>query len=113
MHAPHDAVNPSGDRSLLADLEEISRARADRVLRLRGALALPAAAAEPFELLLFRGFSSSTTHPTSFDPDQPVLPAGVLLASAELLRAPLNPAAEERLAGPVGPEVFRDPQAWL
>jgi hypothetical protein len=100
------------DGSLLADLEEISRTCADRVLRLRGELALPAAEPEPYELLLFRGFSSSTTHPTSFDPDQPVLPVGVRIASAELLRAPLNPAAEERLAGPVDPELFRDPKAW-
>ena len=111
MSSPHDAIAPSV-AALLLELEEISRTRPDRVLRLRGELALSATEVEPFELLLFRGFSSSTTHPTSFDPDQPVLPAGVLIPSAELLRAPLNPAAEECLAGPVDPQVFRDPQAW-
>lgn len=56
---------------LLAGLEAISRGRADRVLRLTGSLPAGEAAREPFELLIFRGFSSSVSHPTDFDPDQP------------------------------------------
>jgi len=112
MDCSAPAADSGADAGLLADLEPLSRERPDRVLRLRGELALPEAGADPFELVLFRGFSSSTTHPTSFDPDQPVLPAGVRITSAELLRAPLNPAAEELLAGPVDPQVFLDPQAW-
>lgn len=106
----------SGDPTLLADLEAISRSRPDRVLRLRGLRTVPEGEAvepEAFELLVFRGFSSSTTHPITFDPDQPVLPGGVAISTAELLRAPLNPAAEEGLAGPLPPQAFRDPQAWL
>ncbi|MFY8149181.1 MAG: hypothetical protein ACOVNL_08190 [Prochlorococcaceae cyanobacterium] len=94
---------------LLAELEVRSRERPDRVLRLRGRLAEPQ---EPFELLIFRGFSSSVSHPTAFDPDQPALPAEARIEDAELLRGPLNPAAEEVLqAGPA--ERFLDPAAWL
>jgi hypothetical protein len=110
---------PSPDPSvltLLAGLEELSRAHPDRVLRLRGTLpadsAQQAHQAEPFELLIFRGFSSSITHPTAFDPDRPVLPEGTHIAAAELLRGPLNPAEEELLAGPVSPRVFLDPDRW-
>ena len=103
--------------ALLADLEAISRQRPDRVLRLRGRLTPAAAdttaAPEALELLIFRGFSSSTTHPTAFDPDQPVLSGGLALSGAELLRAPLNPAAEELLAGPLEPQHFLEPEAWL
>lgn len=95
-------------RLLLADLELLSRSRPDRVLRLRGQLA-----GEPYELLIFRGFSSSTTHPTGFDPDQPLLPADVKIEAAELLAGPLNPAAEQLLAGPVAPDQFLDPAEWL
>jgi hypothetical protein len=98
---------------LLAGLELISRARPDRVLRLRGELCSPVAGKEPYELLLFRGFSSSTTHPTGFDPDQPVLPEGVTLATAELLAAPLNPTAEQSLAAALPPEHYLQPAAWL
>ncbi|MFM8525462.1 MAG: hypothetical protein ACKOCM_07570 [Cyanobacteriota bacterium] len=118
MSSPSMLDDRSEDPSLLADLEAISRLRPDRVLRLRGLRTVApegASEAEPeaFELLVFRGFSSSTTHPIAVDPDQPVLPGGVVIGTAELLRAPLNPTAEERLAGPLPPQAFRDPQAWL
>ncbi|MFZ9228288.1 MAG: hypothetical protein ACO23C_07940 [Prochlorococcaceae cyanobacterium] len=98
----------------LARLEAISREQPTRVLRVRGTLAAGDAGAErePFELLIYRGFSSSTTHPTEIDPDRPVLPAGVALSGAELLAAPLNPAAEQLLAGPAAVETFLDPQRW-
>ncbi len=107
---------------LVGQLEAISRSRPDRVLRLRGTLPLPASqdpaaqdpsGQEPFELLIFRGFSSSVTHPTAFDPDQAALPAGAELESADLLQGPLNPRDEQLLAGPLRPDVLLDPQAWL
>ena len=106
--------------ALLAALETISRDRPDRVLRLTGELPSPEASAlgadrpgEPFELLIFRGFSSSLSHPTGFDPDQPALPATAEIGAAELLAGPLNPSQEQRLAGPVAVEHFLDPAAWL
>lgn len=97
---------------LLQQLEEISRSRADRVLRLRGSLPV-AEAWEPFELLIFRGFSSSVSHPTDFDPDQPLLPEAARIEQAELLQGPLNPQAEQCLASTSGGEGFLDPSAWL
>ena len=104
----------------LAALETISRDRPDRVLRLTGELPSPEASAlgadrpgEPFELLIFRGFSSSLSHPTGFDPDQPALPATAKIEAAELLAGPLNPSQEQRLAGPVAVAHFLDPGAWL
>ncbi|NQV10763.1 MAG: hypothetical protein HQ527_06330 [Cyanobacteria bacterium] len=102
---------------LVGQLEAISRSRPDRVLRLRGTLPVPAAqnssGQEPFELLIFRGFSSSVTHPTAFDPDQAALPPEARLESADLLQGPLNPRDEQLLAGPLVPAILLDPQAWL
>lgn len=114
--------------ALLARLEQLSRNRPDRVLRLRGVLpvwreagaaaepttAEPATAAglEPFELLIFRGFSSSVTHPTGFDPDQPLLPEGSRIEAADLLAGPLNPADEQLLAGPEPVEHFLEEENW-
>lgn len=105
---------------LLARLEALSRERPDRVLRLSGWLCPTEAesaeavssAAEPFELVIYRGFSSSTTHPTAFDPDQPALGDGARIEAAELLRGPLNPAAAEVLAGPAAVEMFLEPAGW-
>ena len=96
---------------LLLQLEEISRSRADRVLRLRGALPVDEAW-EPFELLIFRGFSSSTTHPTAFDPDASVLPDGTSLTQAELLQGPLSPSREVVLAGPMPPNDLLAQANW-
>ena len=59
---------------LVQKLEERTRLQPDRVVRLHGAVGT-----EPFELLIFRGFSSITTHPTAFDPDATVLPNGIHL----------------------------------
>lgn len=120
--------------ALLAALEEISRGCPDRVLRLRGQLLVDgegtpiegtsaagssgsdAEAAtgtgQPFELLIFRGFSSSVTHPTAFDPDRPALPEEAVIETAELLAGPLNPLNEQRLAGPQPVEAFLSPTTW-
>lgn len=115
--------SPPSVAALLAALEELSRGRPDRVLRLRGRLgvdaeglpvdqAAAAVAEEAFELLIFRGFSSSVTHPTAFDPDRPALPEGALIASAELLAGPLDPSQDHRLAGPLPVEAFLTPDSW-
>lgn len=112
------SASPSGTSAsvaaLLLQLEERSRARPDRVLRLRGSLpaAEAAGAMEPFELLIFRGFSSLTTHPTAFDPDQPALPEGSRISSAELLQGPLIPDGETVLAGPGPVKTFLQDGAW-
>ena len=116
---------------LLATLETLSRSRPDRMLRLSGSLPVEAleqgwtAAArepagtdqvpagwEPFELLIFRGFSSLTTHPTAFDPDRAALPEGARIDGAELLAAPLDPSGGVRLRGPVAVADFLEPTTW-
>ncbi len=98
--------------SLLPALEAISRDRPDRVLRLRGMVPSAEGAEEALEVLIFRGFSSCTTHPTDFDPDQSVLPEGAALETAELLRGPLNPQQEERLLGPLPAAALMDREVW-
>jgi hypothetical protein len=92
---------------LLRALEERSRQCPNRVVRLTGTVD-----AEPCELLIFRGFSSSTTHPTSFDPDAPVLLMPVVLENAELLEGPLQLEQVKVLMGPMTPEQLLDQAIW-
>ena len=68
---------------------------------------------EPFELLIFRGFSSLTTHPTAFDPDRAALPEGAVIDGAELLAAPLDPQGGVPLAGPLPAKAFLQEGSWL
>ena len=98
---------------LLSALEALSRDRPDRVLRLRGTVQSAEGVQEALEVLIFRGFSSCTTHPTDFDPDRTVLPDGATIETAELLRGPLNPQQEERLIGPVPPEQLIEADRWI
>ena len=101
-----------GVAAQLAALEAISREHPDRVLRLCGALPGEGGAFEPFELLIFRGFSSSVSHPTAFDPDQPALPADARIATAELLQGPYNPSHDALLRGPLPVASFLEPACW-
>ena len=98
---------------LLPSLEALSRDRPDRVLRLLGTVQSAEGAEEALEILIFRGFSSCTTHPTDFDPDRTVLPDGAVIQTAELLRGPLNPQREERLIGPLPHDQFIDADRWV
>ena len=95
------------DVELVFQLEERSRNHGDRLLRLVGVVGN-----EPFELLIFRGFSSSTTHPTRFDPDASVLPDGTVLDRAELLMGPIMPGDEHVLAGPMSPTELLTQASW-
>ena len=95
------------DVELVQQLEERSRLAPDRVVRLKGTVFN-----EPFELLIFRGFSSSTTHPTAFDPDASVLPDGTSLERAELLHGPLNQVNSSVMAGPMAPRDLLAQVRW-
>ena len=95
------------DQALVQALEERTRALPQRVVRLRGQVR-----DELFELLIFRGFSSSTTHPTAFDPDASVLPEGTSLGLAELLQGPMSPSQEVVLAGPMPPNDLLAQANW-
>ena len=95
------------DQVLVQALEERTRGLPQRVVRLRGQVR-----DELFELLIFRGFSSSTTHPTAFDPDASVLPEGTSLGQAELLQGPISPSQEVVLAGPMPPNDLLAQASW-
>ena len=95
------------DHEMVQALEERTRLQPKRVVRLRGQVGN-----ESFELLIFRGFSSSTTHPTAFDPDVSVLPEGTSLDQAELLQGPLSPEQEVVLAGPMPPSQLLTQANW-
>ncbi|OCR02381.1 hypothetical protein BCD67_01400 [Oscillatoriales cyanobacterium USR001] len=43
------------------------------------------------EIAIFKGFSSSLTRQTAFDPDVPVLPESANIISIDRLEAPYNP----------------------
>ena len=97
----------------LPALEQISRDHPRRVIRLTGFVRLEGGEHEPLEILVFRGFSSCTTHPTAFDPDQSVLPEGAQIEQAFLLEGPLNQQEETVIVGPVPVDQLLDARVWV
>lgn len=92
----------ASDSDHLQRLEDLSARHHDWVLRCRGRLP----SGEPFELILFRGFSSSTSHSTAADADVPLLGAGDRLETIEILKAPLQPDVEQVLQPAMALETF-------
>lgn len=92
----------ASDSDQLQRLEDLSAHHHNWVLRCRGQLA----SGEPFELIMFRGFSSSTSHSTTVDADVPLLQAGDQLETIEILKAPLQPGVEHVLQSAMAPEAF-------
>lgn len=43
------------------------------------------------EIIIFKGFSSSLTSSTAFDPDQPVLPDHSKIIKIDIIKSPFNP----------------------
>lgn len=92
----------ASDSDQLQRLEALSAHHRNWVLRCRGHLA----SGEPFALITFRGFSSSTSHSTTVDADVPLLQAGDQLETIEILKAPLQPGVEQILQPAMAPEAF-------
>ena len=92
----------ASDSDHLQRLEDLSARHHNWVLRCRGRLA----SGDPFDLILFRGFSSSTSHSTATDADAPLLRAGDQLETIEILKAPLQPGVEQVLEPAMAPETF-------
>ncbi|MEM6251434.1 MAG: hypothetical protein AAF821_00800 [Cyanobacteria bacterium P01_D01_bin.156] len=61
---------------------------------------------EADEIMIFRGFSSSLTRSTSFDPDVPVLPDDATIVRINRLASPYNPNRPQYLEPPIAWDVF-------
>lgn len=43
------------------------------------------------EIIIFKGFSSSLTNATAFDPDIPILPSDSKIIKIDIIKSPFNP----------------------
>ena len=73
--------------NLIKELEIISSKIPSRALRLEGIFIHNK---EFIEVIIFKGFSSSTTHKIEYDLEKDVIDKNFKLTKCELLRSPLN-----------------------
>ena len=74
---------------LINKLEKISSEIPNRILKLEG-LILKENYEEQLEILIFKGFSSSTTHPIEIDLEKKVIELRYVINNFKLYKAPLT-----------------------
>ena len=74
---------------LINSLEKISSEMPDRVLKVEGYI-LKEKHKEKLEIIIFKGFSSSTTHPIEIDLEKKVIESKYILTNFKLFKAPLK-----------------------
>jgi len=72
---------------LLNNLEKISSLRPNRVLKIEG-YTLKENCKEQLEIIIFKGFSSSTTHPVEIDLEKKLFNLDIYLQSLNFLKHP-------------------------
>ena len=73
---------------LINNLEKISHEITDRILKLEGFI-LKEKHKEQLEILIFKGFSSSTTHPIEIDLEKKFIEFSYILTNFKLYEVPL------------------------
>ena len=74
---------------LIKNLEKISSCIPNRILKLEGYI-LKENQKEQLEIIIFKGFSSSTTHPIEIDLEKKVIDFSYKLTNFKLYKAPLT-----------------------
>ena len=74
---------------LIKNLEKISSEIPNRILKIQGYI-LKKNHKEQLEIIIFKGFSSSTTHPIEIDLEKKVLEFSYILTKFKLYKSPLK-----------------------
>ncbi len=96
---------------LIKKIEAISFAKNDRIARLKGFIR-KGEIKEDIEIIIFKGFTSSTTHPTEWDMDKETIPNNTIFEKGEILKAPLNPYMEEIVLSSNNPNELTNIKNW-
>ncbi len=73
---------------LIRNFEKISSEMPNRILKLEG-FVLKENKKEQLEIIIFKGFSSSTTHPIEIDLEKKVIELSYIITNFKLYKAPL------------------------
>ena len=97
---------------LINSLEKISSEIPNRILKLEGFI-LKENQKEKLEILIFKGFSSSTTHPIEIDLEKKVLAFTYILTNFKLYKAPLTETADNFIRKDQNSVFFLNKKNWI
>jgi len=97
---------------LIKSLEKISSEIPDRILKLEGFI-LKENHKEHLEIIIFKGFSSSTTHPIEIDLEKKVITFTYKLTNFKLYKAPLTETEENFIRKNKNTVFFLNQKNWI
>jgi len=96
---------------LINSLEKISSEIPNRILKLEGFL-LNENQKEKLEIIIFRGYSSSTTHPIEIDSEKKVIGLTYIIKNYKLYKAPLTETEENFIRENQNSVFFLNQKNW-
>ena len=97
---------------LINSLEQISSELPDRVLKLEGFI-LKENKKEQLEILIFRGYSRSSTHPIEIDSEKKVIALTYIITNFKLYKAPLPETEENFIKENQNSDFFLNQKNWI
>ena len=97
---------------ILKNLEKISSEIPNRILKLEGFI-LKENHKEELEIIIFRGFSSSTTHPIEIDLEKKVIEFSYILTNFKLYKAPLKKSKDNFIRENQNSVFFLNNKNWI
>ncbi len=97
---------------LINSLEKISSEIPHRILKLEGFIQKENEK-EQLEILIFRGFSSSTTHPIEIDSEKKVIALNYTITNFKLYKAPLTETEENFIRENENSVFFLNQKNWI
>ena len=106
------AFRKMAEIDLITNLEKISSTIPNRILKLEG-FTLQDNQKEPLEIIIFKGFSSSTTHPIEIDLEKKVIKFDFILTNFKLYEAPLIKIKENIIRESQKSVFFLNQKNWI
>ena len=100
------------DIDLLNNLEKISSLIPNRVLKIEGYI-LKENHKEQLEIIIFKGFSSSTTHPIEINLEKKFIEFRYILTKFKLFKAPLKETKENFIRENQNSVFFLNQKNWI
>ena len=100
------------DIDLLNKLEKISSLIPNRVLKVEGFI-LKENHKEQLEIIIFKGFSSSTTHPIEIDLEKKVIELNYILTNFKLFKSPLKETKDKFIRENQNFDFFLNSKNWI
>ncbi len=97
---------------LIKNLEKISSEITNRILKVEGFI-LKGSHKEQLEILIFKGFSSSTTHQIEIDLEKKVIEFTYILTNFKLYKAPLTATEDNFIRENPNSVFFLNQKNWI